>query len=597
MRSFALPLPLRPILALCLWAICVLAAPLAAQNVAPDPIPRFPAPPVRPPSAPGRRVLDVERLQAVTAPRFPNEVPTVQVLVVGGGLGGVAAAEALARRGVSVIVTEPTSHLGGQFTSQGLGTPDENRFIEDDPGPSTRHYRELREQVRAAYAQAPAIKPGRAVNVGQCWVSRVSGEPGVWEQAINARLAPLAGPFGIRRVLLRHQLLDVRRYPGNGRVSYADLLDLDTGRIVRIGAQFLLDATPTGDALPLAQVPWTLGQEGQSAYGEPDAPPDAHPEWVQSFTYCFAVRLTPPDAPHPIIERPGEYDFFKSLGEYTLVYDYPEPRGPVPYAVFKKAPGAGGPFWTYRRLLAASSFARNTGTVGDVSLINWRGNDFREESFVHKSPDEQARILAQGKAFAQGFLYWLQTECPRDDGHGLGYPEMQPAGDVLGDDGFAPAPYVRESRRLLSETVLTENDLIPDPDRPDRTTGTDFPDSVGLALYAIDVHPAPGEPPRLATALPYALPLGAFIPRAGPANLVPAAIDFGASRLASASARMHPTEWLAGEVAGELAAFCLARDLAPTQVRHTPELLTAFQAQLEADGIPTRWSEVPTEKP
>lgn len=545
-----------------------------------------------PPSAPGRRVLDVERLRAVTAPRFPNDVPTCQVLIVGGGLGGVAAAEALARQGISVIVTEPTSHLGGQFTAQGLGTPDENRFIEQQPGPSTRHYRDLREQVRAAYAGTPGVKPERAQNVGQCWVSRVSGEPSVWERAIEDRLAPFAGPSGIRRVLLRHQLLDVRRFPGNGQVAYADFLDLDMGRIIRIGAQFVLDATPTGDVLPLAGVPWTLGQEAQSAYGEPDAPPQAHPEWVQSFTYDFAVRWTPPDAPHPLAEKPIEYDFFKSLGDYTLVYDYPAPRGPVPYFVLAKAPGAGGSFWSYRRLLAATSLEGGTGIVGDVSLVNWRGNDFREESFVGKPADEQARILRRGKAFAQGFLYWLQTECPRDDGSGTGYPEMQPAGDVLGGDGFAPAPYVRESRRLLSETILTENDMTPDPARPDTQTGMEFPDAVGCALYAIDIHPARGEPPHLAAALPYELPLGSFIPRTGPTNVLPAALDFGASRLAAASARMHPTEWLSGEVAGHLAAFCLTRGVSPSQVRHTPELLLAFQAQLEDGGITIRWSEI-----
>ncbi|MBV9852536.1 MAG: FAD-dependent oxidoreductase, partial [Armatimonadetes bacterium] len=574
-------------------ALLLLAAPAAT----PQPFPAL-SPPNRPFSAPGRRVLDIERLRVVPAPRFPNDVPTCQALVVGGGLGGVAAAEDLARAGVTVILTEPTGHLGGQLTAQGLSVPDENRFIEQDPGPGTRHYRQLRDQVRLFYGLTHGIVTGSAGNVGRCWVSRVSGEPAVWEQAIRDRLAPLAGPRGIRRILLRHQLLDVQRYPGNGEFSYADFLDLDTRRIVRIGASFLLDATETGDALALAGCPWTLGQEARDAYNEPDAPPEAHPEWVQSFTYDFVVRWTP-QGPHPIIPKPVEYDFFRSLGEYTLVYDYLPPRGPVPYKVFGYASGAGGPFWTYRRLIAASSFEGNPAYAQDVSLINWRGNDFREESFLGRTPEEQARILSRGKAFAQGFLYWLQTECPRDGG-GVGYPEMQPAGDVLGGDGFAPFPYVRESRRLLGESTLTENDLLPDPAQPDRTTGTPFFDSVGLALYAIDIHPARGEPPLLRPVLPYALPLGAFIARSGPTNVLPAALDIGASRLAAASARTHPTEWMAGEIAGHLAAFCLRHGVMPTQVRHTPELLSAFQAELEADGIPTRWSEVLTsgeEKP
>ncbi len=547
-------------------------------------------PPNRPPSAPGRRVVDIEKLRVVTAGRFPSDVPTCQVLVVGGGLGGVAAAEDLARAGVSVILTEPTSHLGGQLTAQGLATPDENRFVEQDPGTGTRHYRELRDQVRRFYASLPGIAPGRAENVGQCWVSRISGEPNVWEQAIRARLATLAGPSGIRQILLRNQLLDIQRYPGDGRVSYADFLDLDTGRITRIGAQFLLDATETGDALPLAAAPWTLGQEAQATYGEPDAPTVAHPEWVQSFTYDFVARWTP-QGPQPIIDRPADYDTFRAWGQYSLDYEYSDPRGTVAYRMFSKASGAGGPFWTYRRLIAASSFAANPAYGSDIALINWRGNDYREASPIGKPSDAQISILRRAKAFAQGFLYWLQTECPRDDG-GVGYPEIQPAGDELGGDGFAPAPYIRESRRLRAVSPLTENDLIADPARPDQSTGTDFADSVGIALYAIDIHPAQGEPPLLKSVLPYELPLGAFIARSGPSNVLPAALDIGASRLAAASARTHPTEWLCGEVAGHLAAFCLQRGVAPARVRDTPGLLSAFQSQLEADGITTRWSAI-----
>ncbi len=323
-----------------------------------------------------RLALDIERLRAVPAGRLPNDVPTCQVLVVGGGVGGVAAAEDLAEQGISTILTEPTSHLGGQFTSQGVSVPDENRFIEQEHGPGTRHYRQLREQVRAAYASVPGVLPGRAANIGQCWASRVSGEPGVWEQAIRARLAPLFGPHGIRAVLTRTQIIGVHRYPGNDRISTVDVIDLDTRRITRIGAQFVLDATETGDVLPLAGSPFALGQEAQSLYGEPDAPPQAHPEWVQSFTYSFDLRLVP-QADGPIVDPPPGYAQFLAQGEYTLAYDYSDGRGRVQYHMFTKAPGAGGPFWTYRRLVAASGFTDNPAYAQDISLINWRGNDYR----------------------------------------------------------------------------------------------------------------------------------------------------------------------------------------------------------------------------
>ena len=45
---------------------------------------------------------------------------TTDVLIIGGSLGGVAAALAVARWGHTVILTEETNWLGGQLTAQGV---------------------------------------------------------------------------------------------------------------------------------------------------------------------------------------------------------------------------------------------------------------------------------------------------------------------------------------------------------------------------------------------------------------------------------------------------------------------------------------------
>ena len=543
----------------------------------------------------GGLVLDIQKRRTVTPDVRPSDAqPTADVLIIGGGVGGVAAAEALARRGISVIIAEPTSVLGGQLTAQMVPVPDENSHIEKQPGPSTKSWRELREAVRARCAALPNVKPANSKNIGQCWVSRVSAPPQIWADAIGERLAGLNGPQGLRHVYFRHVLRSVGKL-ANGKINYADLVDLDTGRITRVGARYLLDATEDGSVLDIAGLPTITGQEAATDYNEKHAPEEARSDWVQSFTYCFAVQYRP-NAPYEIVEKPAEYEYFKSLGEYTLDYVYSE-RGIVTYKVFEPVKGGGGPFWTYRRLLAASSFVGGTSPDGDIALMNWRGNDFHDEPYLNQTPSEQARILERGKAFAQGFLYWLQTECPRDDETGVGYPEMQlmrpPDFPGVGDDGFALHPYVRESRRLKAQFMLTENHMGTDAFPEGAKWGAEFPDSVGCALYAVDIHPTRGEPPLLVTALPYQLPLGAFLTTSGPVNVLPAAKNFGATRLASASARMHPTEWLAGEVAGSLAAFCIKRDLDdPSQVRNTPELLQAFQADLHSAGVALSWREI-----
>ena len=569
---------MRPLFAsLTLFAILSLAMPEANAQA-----PTVPAP------FELTRVLDIEKRRAVEVAVNPSDVSlSCDVLVIGGGLGGVAAAEAAAKRGFSVVIVEPTRMLGGQLTSQLVPVPDENSHVEKEPGPSTKTYRALRQAVRDHYNAQPGVKPGAGKNIGDCWVSRVSGLPDVWEKAIKDRLAA----YPPRRILMRHQLRSVTRYSGQERINYADIADLETGKITRVGCQFLLDATEDGSALALAGSPFRLGQEALSEFGESLAPETANPSWVQSFTYCFLMEWQA--QPGPTLEKPAEYDYFKSFGDYTLDYIYRDKAEPysVTYKVLDKAQVNGRsylPFWTYRRLIASSSFTEKKSPVGDLALINWRGNDFHEESYLDKPVDEQVRILERGLNFAKGFAYWLQTECPRDDDPTkLGYPEMQ----VPADGGWAIHPYIRESRRLQARTTLTQNHLRSTD--PAAKWGTAFEDSVGCALYAMDIHPSKGEPPLLSVALPYHLPLGAFLPASGPTNILPAAKNFGASRLALASARMHPTEFLAGEIAGTLAAFCLEKNLRdPSAVHDSPALLAEFQARLKAQGVLLRWDEI-----
>src|SRR2546427_7231319 len=98
-----------------------------------------------------RTVLDVQRMRV--APSRASEPPDgeveCEVLVAGGGMGGVAAALAAARAGRSVLLTEETDWLGGQMTAQGVSALDEHRFIETFGG--TASYLALREGIREIY--------------------------------------------------------------------------------------------------------------------------------------------------------------------------------------------------------------------------------------------------------------------------------------------------------------------------------------------------------------------------------------------------------------------------------------------------------------
>jgi 2-polyprenyl-6-methoxyphenol hydroxylase-like FAD-dependent oxidoreductase len=128
------------------------------------------------------------------------------IAVIGGGMGGVAAALAAVQAGARVILTEATSWLGGQMTSQGVSAFDEHALIESFGG--TRSYYELRNGIRSYYREkygAPVIMPdGAPLNPGNGWVSRLCFEPKVGLQVIEKMLAEhiLSGKL---TVLLEHE--------------------------------------------------------------------------------------------------------------------------------------------------------------------------------------------------------------------------------------------------------------------------------------------------------------------------------------------------------------------------------------------------------
>src|SRR5699024_2481477 len=103
-----------------------------------------------------------------TPPHHQGERPSTtpvhdentEILIVGAGLGGVAAALAAARRGARVVLTEEFDWIGGQSTSQAV-PPDEHPWIEDFG--CTRSYRAFRDGIRDYYRRAyPLTDAARA---------------------------------------------------------------------------------------------------------------------------------------------------------------------------------------------------------------------------------------------------------------------------------------------------------------------------------------------------------------------------------------------------------------------------------------------------
>lgn len=540
------------------------------------------------------RILDVQKLRVLEGPDEPRPDRTLEcdLLVAGGGMGGCAAALAACRAGRTVVLTEETDWLGGQMTSQGVSALDEHPHIETFGG--TRSYYELRALIREYYRQHTSLsdtaRQAERLNPGNGWVSYLCFEPaaGVWalEQLLEPHLRK-----GRLTLLLRHRA--VQAEVKDGTVRSVTLRHLDGKQHVRVRASFVLDATELGDLLPLTGTDYVTGAEASSETGEPHAPETAHPEWSQSFTYPFALeRLSAPGEP---VSPPEDYELNRERQPYTLRHLYHDPRGWVTYRMFETGKDAAGPFWTYRRLLDARNF-NGDHPVHDLAMINWPGNDFRHGSLIDVKPKAALKALRAARDLSLGFCHWLQTECPRDEG-GTGYPELALSATAMGtQDGLAKYPYIRESRRIRALRTVTEGDISASGSSGVRARM--FADSVGIGLYAIDIHPAEGEekiPP--AAARPFQIPLSALVP-VKTRNLLPACKNIGTTHITNGAYRLHPIEWAIGEAVAAVAVFCLDRRLTPQELAVDEPRLRRLQRRLVRAGVPLFWyTDLPLDHP
>ncbi|RYG43761.1 FAD-dependent oxidoreductase, partial [bacterium] len=375
------------------------------------------------------------------------------VLIVGGGTGGTAAALAAAEAGARVVMTEPTRLIGGQLTSQAV-PPDEHPWIESFG--RTARYAEYRQRVRAKYGL-----PGHIGNPGGGWVSALCHEPLVGHDVLQEMIASYVAD-GRLTVLtgISPTAADVEGDRVRA-VSFGDLI---------IEADYFLDATELGDLLPLTGTEYVVGAESRRDTGEPGAPEEADPYDVQGFTWCMV--LSDDESGEWPAEKPVGYDKwrafrpdfwpgpligFEDINPVTLQHRHLPLYGPFP-SLFE-----------YRQIV---------GGERPATVVNWPMNDYFLGRVIDESAETVAHREAEARELSLCLLYWLQTEAPRPDG-GTGYPSLHLRGDLTGTrDGLAMAPYHRESRRIRARHTIREED-VSSAAHPSLDCAPEVPRSVG----------------------------------------------------------------------------------------------------------------------
>ncbi len=197
-----------------------------------------------------------------------NQTYIADVLVVGGGTGGTAAAIQAARRGTKTILVSEFPWLGGMLTSAGVSVPDGNELEAFQTGLWGAFLQELRQR-----------QPGGLDN---SWVSFFSYDPRIgaeifadWVHELP-NLHWISGQVPLEVFRQGDLITGFRQGDLITGVRFADFA---------VTAKIILDGTELGDLLALAEIPYRWGWELRSQWGEPSAP-----ETFNSLTQKYPVQ-------------------------------------------------------------------------------------------------------------------------------------------------------------------------------------------------------------------------------------------------------------------------------------------------------------------
>jgi hypothetical protein len=444
------------------------------------------------------------------------------VVVYGGGAGGLCAAVQAARLGAEVTVLEPSPWIGGMLTAAGVSALDGNKH-----GAGGGLVQRFRQQLADHYGSLDALYTG--------WVSLYCYEPGIGHRILEEWVA-------------EQETLTVHR--GVEAVGY-DRLDRRTRRIGvaptktklepscreperTITCRVFIDATEYGDGLPLADIPYRLGREGREMLGEPAAPPEPDAA-IQDPTYCTTL-----------VRRPGADPIPTTSSERAQ------------WTAFQCSTAVDCPTSDEEQLNHDlhdwESFIEYAALPNDKYLLNWpfRANDFPVTRRFFEDRYVRHQRLLDAKRHTLQFVKYMQTE--------LGHPEWQIARDEYPtDDHLPPLPYLRESRRMVTDRMMTQQDVVPTEGNPRAPT---IDDAIAVGDYFLDHHHATAHLPpgcRLTEDYPdngpFQVPPSVFFPDGDDASFLVGEKSIAVSHIVNGCTRLQPVVMLMGQALGVYAAL------------------------------------------
>lgn len=424
------------------------------------------------------------------------------VLVIGAGAGGTAAAIQSARLGVKTILIEPTTMLGGMLTAAGVSCTDGN-----DQLPSGI-WEEFRQALYKHYGR-------KRLNTG--WVSNTNFEPKVGDSIFKAWAAHEKN----LEVYYGYEFESVQK-TGN-KVTGATLRKKDNSEALKIKATVVIDGTELGDVFAAAGAAYDLGMDDPAVSGEKEAREKNN--IIQDLTWA-AILKDYGAGTDKTIQQPAGYD----------------PK--IFYCTCTDAPCEGKPWNGDKiKMLNYGKLPRSPGAKQDKYMLNWPpfGNDIYL-NVVEESSESRVKSYELAKQHTLGFIYFMQTE--------LGMKNIGLADDEL-DGGMALIPYNREGRRVKGVVRMNINHVKNPYDNTLYRTG------ISVGDYPVDHHHAryPGKVPEIEfPPIPaYNIPMGTLVPEKID-GLIVCEKGISVTNIVNGTTRLQPVVLLTGQAAGVLAA-------------------------------------------
>lgn len=491
------------------------------------------------------------------------------IVIVGAGTGGIAAAIQAARLGARVDLLEDTDWIGGQMTASADATMDEGG------SPVTLNsgvYAEFVQRMQAFYL-------ARGKSVGTCYGKDTNH---CYE------------PSAIQKILLE-MIHDVNNQ-GKGQVNVylreSVVKVLGTGQTVSgvvtqkhhvFHSKVVIDATEFGDVLPLTPAAYRMGHFTSDAPGK---------SCIQDITYMAILKKYPNGAPPALMMRhapPGYDPAFVDYMQRFLRADG-NPTGskiPVNFEIHNRL-----------RALPDSSNPENYSASAPANIsrtaVNWF-NDYPADTDLLDRSKRQG-IMCSAKLRTLDLIYYIQHDLHQtqwaianDEGYDTPYNRKEnscpniPQEFKMIEANFPPRPYIRESRRLIGEYTLIGEDVRREGVWPNSTTFTDLPratafsDAIAVGDYTVYLHDCKLEDdfehdldhetdmPGEFRPGPFQVPIEVLIPEKVD-GLLAAEKNISESRIANSVTRMQPITMLVGQAAGALAAIAVAQNKQPRQV-------------------------------